>query len=78
MNIPEKYVGIREQALLQADDDELAALESVPEELADVLCMRQVKRRIDLVEDVHRRRLELQERHDERECNERSKEVYIL
>jgi hypothetical protein len=68
----EEDVGVGEEAFLKRDDDELAALEAVPEELADVLRVREIQRGVDLVEDVHRRRLKLQERHDERERNERS------
>jgi hypothetical protein len=33
------------------------------------LCVRQVQRRIDLIQDVHGRRLELKESHDEGQCD---------
>jgi hypothetical protein len=67
----EEHVRVREQALLEADDDELAALEARAEELPDVLRVREVERGVDLVEDVHRRGLELQERQDQRQRDER-------
>lgn len=60
----EEHVRVREEALLERDDDELRALEARAEELADVLRVRQVERGVDLVQDVHRRGLELQQRHD--------------
>lgn len=63
----EKNVSVGEEALLERDDDELGALEAVAEELADVLRVAQVESRINLVQDVHRRGLELEERHDEGE-----------
>lgn len=66
----EEHVGVREQPLLERDDDELRALEAGAEELADVLRVREVERGVDLVQDVHRRGLELQEGHDERERDE--------
>lgn len=61
----EKDVRVREEALLETHDDELTALETIPEELANVLRVGQVERRVDLVEDIHRCRLELQEGHDQ-------------
>ena len=68
---PEEDVRIREQALLERDDDELRAAEPRPEERADVLRVREVQRCVYLVEDVHRRRFELQQRHDQRERDQR-------
>ncbi len=67
----EEDVCISKEALLQRDDDELCAAEAGAEESADVLGMREVERGVDLVEDVHRRGLELQQRHDQRERDER-------
>ena len=68
---PEEDVGVREEALLERDDDELCAAEPRAEEGADVLRVRQVQRRVDLVEDVHRCWLELQQRHDQRQRDQR-------
>jgi hypothetical protein len=66
----EQDVRVREKALFERDGDELRATEASAEERADVLRVREVKCRVDLVEDVHRRRLELQQRHDQRERDE--------
>jgi hypothetical protein len=66
----EQDVRVGEKALFERDDDELRAAEAPAEERADVLRVREVERRVDLVEDVHRRRLELQQRHDQRERDE--------
>ena len=49
----EENVGVREEALLGQDDDELWAVEACAEDRADVLRVGQVKRSVDLVEDVH-------------------------
>ena len=57
----EEHVGVGEEALLERDDDELRA---------DVLGVGQVERGVDLVEDVHRRWFELQQRHDQRQRDE--------
>lgn len=70
-DVPEEHVSIRKETLLETDDDKLATLEPVAEELPDVLGVRQVECGVNLVEDVHRRRLKLQEGHNERERNER-------
>lgn len=112
-----RTVGVREETVLERDDDELAALEARTEQSTDVLgcrenarvsrgeretqkgerererTVRKVERGVDLVEDVHGRaaerqghqhqlleevkedadaRLEAQERHDEREGDERA------
>ena len=64
-------IGVSEEALLEGDDDKLCAAETGAEERADMLRVREVERGVDLVEDVHRRRLELQQRHDQRERNQR-------
>lgn len=68
----EDAVGVLEHAVLEGDDDELGALEARLDEPADVLRVRQVQRRVHLVQDVHRRRLELEQRHDEGERHKRS------
>jgi hypothetical protein len=62
----EDAVGVLEHAVLQTDHDKLRALEARLDQATNVLCMRQVQRGVDLVENVHGRRLELQECHDER------------
>ena len=61
---PKQHVRIREKALLERDDDELGAAEARAEEVAYVLSVREVECGVDLVEDVHGRRLELEEGHD--------------
>src|SRR5690348_15210748 len=61
----EDAVGILEHAVLETNDNELGALEARLDEAADVLRMRQVECCVDLVQNVHGRRLELQEGHDE-------------
>ncbi|KAI3480486.1 hypothetical protein L1887_57332 [Cichorium endivia] len=66
----EEHVGVGKEPFLERHDDKLAAPEPVAEELANVLRVAQVERRIDLVQDVHRRRLELQQTHDEAERNQ--------
>lgn len=58
-------IRILEHAVLEADHDELAALEARFDQAANVLCMREVQRRVNFVENVHGRRLELKEREDE-------------
>jgi hypothetical protein len=66
----EQDVRIREEALFERDDNELCAAEPRAEERADVLRVREVERHVDLVKDVHQHRLELQQRHDQRERDE--------
>jgi hypothetical protein len=66
----EQDICVREEALFERDDNELRAAEPHAEERADVLRVREVQRRVDLVKDVHRRRLELQQHHDQREHDE--------
>ena len=68
----ENPVCILEHAILQTDNDELTALESSLDQPTNILRMRQIERGIDFVEDVHRRWLELEERHDQGEGDERS------
>ena len=62
----EKDVRVREEALFERDDDELRPAEPRAEQLADVLRVREVQCRVDLIQDVHRRGLELKQRHDQR------------
>lgn len=64
---PEDAVGVLEHAVLETDDDELRALEPGLDQTANVLRVRQVERRVDFVENVHGRGLELEESHDEGE-----------
>ena len=47
-------------------------LEMSSQHLADVLGMRQVERRVDLVQDVERRRLEQQQRQNQRQRHQRA------
>ena len=63
---PELHVSTRQRSPQSA----MLTLEPRAEELPDVLRMLQVQRRIDLVKNVHRSRLELQQCHDEGECDE--------
>ena len=49
----EENVCVHEEALIERENDYLCAVEACAEERADVLCVGQVKRGIDLVEDVH-------------------------
>jgi hypothetical protein len=68
----EQHVRVREESFLETDDDELGSLEAITEEGTDVLGVRQVEGGVDLIEDVHRSGLELEEGHDEGEGDERS------
>ena len=56
---PELHVSTRQRSPQSA----MLTLEPRAEELPDVLGVREIQRGVDLVEDVHRRRLELQEGH---------------
>lgn len=60
----EDAVGVLEHAVLQGHHDELGALEASLDQATDVLGVGQVQRGVDLVENVHWRRLELQESHN--------------
>ena len=62
---PENAVRVREHAILQTDDDELAAAEARADQAADVLRVREVERGVDFVEDVHWRGGVLEEGEDE-------------
>lgn len=68
----ENPVGVYEHAVFQRDDDELRTLESSLDESTDILCVREIEGCINLVENVHWCWLELQECHDEGDCDERS------
>ena len=61
----EYAVRILEHSIFQAHDDELRALELRLDETSNVLRVRQVESGVDLVQDVHRCRLELEQGHDE-------------
>ncbi len=67
---PEHAICVLKHTVLQTDDDELRTLEARLDDPANVLCMGQIKRRVDFIQDVHRRRLELQESEDEGEGDE--------
>lgn len=66
-SIPElcskQHIRICKHALLQTDYNKLASLEAVLEELANILCVIQIQGCIDFIENVHRGRLELEQRH---------------
>ncbi|PSN69326.1 hypothetical protein BS50DRAFT_339636 [Corynespora cassiicola Philippines] len=62
---PEDAVRVLEHAVLETDHNELRALEPRLDKTANVLRVRQVERSVHLVENVHGRRLELQQRQDE-------------
>jgi hypothetical protein len=68
----EDSIGILEHSVLQTDDNELTAFEASFDESANVLCVRQIKSSIHLIEDIHGCRLELKKGHNERKRNERS------
>ena len=57
-------IRILEHAVLETDYDELAALEATLDQATNVLWVREVERRVDFIENVHGRRLELQQRED--------------
>lgn len=56
----EQHVGIGKQTFFQRNHDELTAFEPISEQLTDMLRMLQVESGVDLVEDVHWCRFELQ------------------
>ena len=70
----EDPVRVLKHAVLETDDDELRPLEARLDQAADVLRVREVERGVDLVEYVHGRRLELEQRHDEGEGDEGSRQ----
>lgn len=69
---PEDPVRVLEHTILKRDDDELRSFEPGLDQTTDVLRVRQVKRSIDFVQNVHRSGFELQESHDQREGDQRS------
>jgi hypothetical protein len=64
---PENPIRVHEHAILQTDNNKLAALKSGLDKATDVLGVRKIEGGVDFVEDVHGCGLELQESHDERE-----------
>lgn len=68
----EDAVGVLEHAVLERHYDELRVLEARLDDAPDVLRVAQVQRRVHLVQDVHGRRLELEERQDQRQRDQRS------
>lgn len=64
---PKDAVRVLEHAVLERHDNELRPFEPRLDQAANVLRVRQVQRGVDLVQDVHGRRLELEEGHDEGE-----------
>ena len=62
---PEDPIRIRKHAVLETDDDELAAAEARADQAADVLRVRQVEGGVDFVQDVHGCGGVLQEGEDE-------------
>lgn len=60
----EDAVGVLEHAVLQGHHNELRALEASLNQSTNVLGMRQIERGVDLIENVHWRRFELQESHN--------------
>jgi hypothetical protein len=50
---PENAVRVRKHAVLQTDDDELAAAEARADQATDVLGVREIESGVDLVENVH-------------------------
>lgn len=73
----EDAVRVLEHAVLERHDNKLRPLEARFDEAADVLSVRQVQRRVHLVQDVHGRRLELEQGHDEGEGDERPRQKQV-
>ena len=67
-----EHIRILEEAFLQRHDEELACLEVFPDHQADVLCMRKVQCRVDLIQNVHWGRVILEQCKDETESQKRS------
>ena len=63
-----QHVGVAEQTLLEGNNQELAVLEKTLDHEADVLGVRQVQGGVDLVQDVQRGRLVLEQGKNERQC----------
>lgn len=66
----EQDIGVREQSFFQRNDNKLTTLESVAEELTNVLSVLQVKSGVNFVKNVHRGGFELKKGHDKREGDE--------
>ena len=74
---PEYPVRVLKHPIFQAYNDKLGSFEPCLDQTYNVLRVTKVQRRIDLVEDVHRRRLELEQGHDEREGDEGAKKNFF-
>mmetsp|Transcript_111039 Transcript_111039/g.319097 ORF Transcript_111039/g.319097 Transcript_111039/m.319097 type:complete len:525 (+) Transcript_111039:487-2061(+) len=61
-----------EHPLFQGHDDELRVREVRPDHVPDILRVTQVQCGVDLVQDVHGRRLEQQQGQHERKCEQRA------
>lgn len=58
---PKHAIRILKHAILQTHHNELTPLKPRLDQSPNILCMRQVQRRVHLVQDIHRRGLELKE-----------------
>lgn len=67
----EDTICILKHAVLQTDNNELGALEAILDKPSDILRMREIQSRIHLVQNIHGCGLKLQQRHDERDGDER-------
>jgi len=59
---PEDPIGILEHPIFQTHNDELTALEPRLDQAPNILSMRQIQSSVHFVKNIHRRRLELQQR----------------
>jgi hypothetical protein len=66
-----QHVGDLHRALVVGDDDELAHVQELLDDQAEALVVRLVQGRVDLVEDAERRRLALEDRHEQRDAGHR-------
>ena len=57
-----------EKAFLETDDDELAVFEEFLDHESNVLRVREVQRRVDLIQNVQRRRLVPKQCQDQAQC----------
>lgn len=67
---PENPVRVLEHAIFQGDNNKLRTLEARLDQSTDILSVGKIKGSIHFVQDIHWRRLELKERHDERDGDE--------
>ncbi len=67
----EDHIGVLPHALLQRHNDKLRKFKVRSQHLADVLRVGEVQRCVDFVQNVHGRRLEEQQRQNERERKQR-------